>query len=121
VYGVVVGSCERVNEASGLILEQEFLELIRASKFIFNFWIMITYEYMGEFIKNATTGRSLSELHNLYTSPSIIGMIKSRRMRWARHVTRIGAKWNAYRIVVGKSEGKRLLGRPTVGGLAILK
>jgi hypothetical protein len=39
-------------------------------------------------------------------------MIKSRRMRWAGHVTRIGAKRNAYRILVGKPEGKRPVGRP---------
>jgi hypothetical protein len=39
-------------------------------------------------------------------------MIKSRRMRWARLVARMGAKMNAYRILVGKTEGKRLLGRP---------
>jgi hypothetical protein len=42
------------------------------------------------------------ELHNLYSSPSIIRMIKSRRMRWAGHVTCIGEKRNAYRILVGK-------------------
>jgi hypothetical protein len=39
-------------------------------------------------------------------------MIKSRRMRWARHIARMGAKRNAYRIFVGKPEGKRPLGRP---------
>jgi hypothetical protein len=39
-------------------------------------------------------------------------MIKSRRMRWVGHVARIGEKWNAYRILVGKPEGKRPLGRP---------
>jgi hypothetical protein len=39
-------------------------------------------------------------------------MIKSRRMRWAGHVTRMGEKRNAYRILVGKPEGKRPLGRP---------
>jgi hypothetical protein len=39
-------------------------------------------------------------------------MIKSRRMRWARHVARMGEKTNAYRILVGKPEGKRPLGRP---------
>jgi hypothetical protein len=49
------------------------------------------------------------ELHNLYSSPSIIRMIKSRRMRWAGHVTRMGEKRNAYRILVGKPEGKRPL------------
>jgi hypothetical protein len=45
--------------------------------------------------------------HNLYSSPSIIRMIKSRRMRWAGYVARVGAKRNAYRIMVGKPEGKR--------------
>jgi hypothetical protein len=39
------------------------------------------------------------ELHNLYSSPNIIRMIKSRRMRWAGHVARIGDKRNAYRIL----------------------
>jgi hypothetical protein len=51
------------------------------------------------------------ELHNLYSSPSIIRMIKSRRMRWAGHVARMGKKRNAYRILVGHPEGKRPLGR----------
>jgi hypothetical protein len=50
------------------------------------------------------------ELHNLYSSPNIIRMIKSRRMRWAGHVARMGE--DAYRILVGKSERKRPLGRP---------
>jgi hypothetical protein len=49
----------------------------------------------------------------LYCLPSIIRMIKSRRMRWAEHVARIGEKKkNAYRMLVGKPEGKRPLGRP---------
>jgi hypothetical protein len=52
------------------------------------------------------------ELHNLYTSPSISGIIKSRRMRWAGHVAQIGEKRNVYRLLVGKPEGKRPLGRP---------
>jgi hypothetical protein len=51
-------------------------------------------------------------LHNLYSSPSIIRMIKSRKMRWAGHVARMGEKRNASRILVGKPEGKRPLGRP---------
>jgi hypothetical protein len=41
------------------------------------------------------------ELHNLYSSPNIIRMIKSKRMRWAGHVAQIEAKRNAYRILVG--------------------
>jgi hypothetical protein len=51
------------------------------------------------------------ELHNLYSSLSLIRMIKSRRMRWAGHAAYRG-KRNAYRILVGKPEGKRPLGRP---------
>jgi hypothetical protein len=52
------------------------------------------------------------ELHNLHSSPSIIRIIKSRRMRWAWHVARMGEKSNVYRLLVGKPEGKRPLGRP---------
>jgi hypothetical protein len=48
----------------------------------------------------------------LYSSPSIIRIIKSRRIRWAGYVARKGEKRNAYRILVGKPERKRLLGRP---------
>jgi hypothetical protein len=44
------------------------------------------------------------ELHNLYSSPNIIRMIKSRRMRWAGHVARMGETRNAYRILVGQPE-----------------
>jgi hypothetical protein len=47
------------------------------------------------------------ELHNLYSWPSMIRMIKSRTMRSAGHVARIGEKRNEYRILVGKPEGKR--------------
>jgi hypothetical protein len=52
------------------------------------------------------------ELHNFYSSPNIIRMIKSKRMRWTGHVARMGYTRNAYRILVGKPEGKRPLGRP---------
>jgi hypothetical protein len=52
------------------------------------------------------------ELHNLYSSPNKIRMIKSRRMRWAGHVARMGETRDAYRILVGKPEGKIQLGRP---------
>jgi hypothetical protein len=46
------------------------------------------------------------ELHNLYSSPSIIRIIKSRRMRWAVHVARMGEKTNVYRLLVRKPDGK---------------
>jgi hypothetical protein len=52
------------------------------------------------------------ELHNFYSSPSIIRIIKSKRMRWAGYVARMGEKRNVYRLLVGKPEGKRPLGRP---------
>jgi hypothetical protein len=52
------------------------------------------------------------ELHNLYSSPEIIRMIKSRRMRWVKHVARMGETKNAYRMLVGKPKGKRPLRRP---------
>jgi hypothetical protein len=50
------------------------------------------------------------ELHNLCSSPSIIRMIKSRRMRWAVHVACMRAKRNVYTILLGKAEGKIPLG-----------
>jgi hypothetical protein len=52
------------------------------------------------------------ELHDLYSSPSIIRIIKARKMRWAGHVARMGEKRNAYRLLAGKPEGRRALGRP---------
>jgi hypothetical protein len=51
------------------------------------------------------------ELHNLYSSRSIIRIIKSTRMRWAGHAAEIGEKRNAYRLLLRKPEGKRPLGR----------
>jgi len=52
------------------------------------------------------------DLHNLYASPNNIRLIKSRRLRWAGHVARMGTLRNAYSIPVGKPECKRPLGRP---------
>jgi hypothetical protein len=52
------------------------------------------------------------ELRDLYSSPSIIRIIKLRRMRWKGHVARMGEKRNVYRLLVGKPEGKRPLRRP---------
>jgi hypothetical protein len=52
------------------------------------------------------------ELRDLYSSPSIIRIIKSMRMGWAGHVARMGGKRNAYRLLVGTPEGKRPQGRP---------
>jgi hypothetical protein len=52
------------------------------------------------------------ELHDLYSSPNIVRVIKSRRIRWAGHVARMGEGRAAYRVLVGRSKGKRPLGRP---------
>jgi hypothetical protein len=51
------------------------------------------------------------ELHNLFSSSNIIGMIKSRRIRWAGHVARMGEKRNAYRIIGGKSRREETTGK----------
>jgi hypothetical protein len=52
------------------------------------------------------------ELHDLYSSLNIVRVIKSRRMRWARHVVRMGEGRGVYRVLVGRPKGKRPLGRP---------
>jgi hypothetical protein len=52
------------------------------------------------------------KLHILYSSPNIIKKIKSRRMRWAGNVARMREERNLYRVLMGKQEGKRPLGRP---------
>ena len=66
--------------------------------------------------RNEVTGewRKLhnEELNNLYTSPNIVRVVKSRRMRWVGHVARMAEGRGVYRILVGKPEGRRSLGRP---------
>jgi hypothetical protein len=70
-------------------------------------------EFTSTIYKVGTGWRLLNEeLRDLYSSPSIIRIIKSRRMRWAGHVARMGGKRNAYRLLVGKPQGERPLGRP---------
>ena len=61
--------------------------------------------------------REWKKLHNevvndLYSSPNIVRVIKSRRMRWAGHVARMGEGRGVHRVLVGKPKGKRPLGRP---------
>jgi hypothetical protein len=60
----------------------------------------------------ATKSINKKKKRKLDSSPSIIRRIKSRKMRWAGHVARMDEKRNAYRLLVGKPEGKRPLGRP---------
>jgi hypothetical protein len=62
------------------------------------------------------------ELNDLYLSPNIIRVIKSRGLRWAGHVLRMGERRDAYRVLVGRPEGKIPLGRPRpIIGKIILK
>jgi hypothetical protein len=65
------------------------------------------YEVKGDWRKLHS-----GELHNLYSSPDISRQIKSRRMRWAGHVARMGRGRNVYRVLLGKPKGKRPLERP---------
>jgi len=67
--------------------------------------------------KRAEVTREWRKLHNeelndLYCSPNIVRVIKSERMRLAGHVARMGERRGVYRVLVGKPEGKRPLGRP---------
>ena len=52
------------------------------------------------------------ELNDLYTLPNIVRVVKSRRVRWAGHVARMGEDRGVHRVLIGKPEGKRPLGRP---------
>jgi hypothetical protein len=56
------------------------------------------------------------ELHVLYSPPFIIRQLKSRRLRWAGHVARMGEERNVYKVLMGKPEGKRPLGRRGIVG-----
>jgi hypothetical protein len=56
------------------------------------------------------------ELYSLYSSPNTVRVIKSRRLRWAGHVARMGEGRGVYEVLVGMAEGKRPLGRPRLRG-----
>ena len=61
------------------------------------------------------------ELHSLYRSPHVVRVIKSRRLRWADHVTRMEEGRSAFKILIGKPTGKRPLGSLGVDGRTILE
>jgi hypothetical protein len=61
------------------------------------------------------------ELNVLYSSPTIVRVIKSRGTRWTGQIARMGEERGVYRVLVGKPEGKRPLGDPSVDGRIILK
>jgi hypothetical protein len=61
------------------------------------------------------------KLHDLYSSPNILRVIKSRRMRWTGHVARMGEGRGVYRVLAGKPEGKIPLGDPSIDGRIIFR
>ena len=61
------------------------------------------------------------ELNDLYSSPNIVRVIKSRRMRWAGHVARMEEGRGVHKVLVGKREGKSQWGDPDVDGKIILR
>jgi len=73
-------------------------------------------EVTGEYRRPRNRG-----LHDLYWLTKIIRVIKSRRMRWAGHVARMGERRSAYRVLVGKPEGKKPLGKPRLRLEIIIK
>jgi hypothetical protein len=70
------------------------------------------FVYKGKEVARGWETLHNEELHNLYASPYIIRVIKSRRLRWTGHVAGMAEIGNAFRILVGKPEGERLRGRP---------
>jgi hypothetical protein len=69
------------------------------------------FEPKREEVAGGWRGLHNEELHNVYASPNIMRMVKSRRMKWADHAGRMGEMRNAYSILVGKFEGKRPFGK----------
>ena len=67
---------------------------------------------LGSAFQNSRRRLHNEEINVLYSSPNIVRVIKSRRMRWAGHVARMGMERGVYRVFLGKPEGKRPLGRP---------
>jgi hypothetical protein len=73
-------------------------------------FIIVVIVIVIDFNKWQEVGENCT-IHNLYSSPDISRMLKTKRMRWAGHVAHMGEKRNTYRILMGKAEGKRPLGR----------
>ena len=103
ILPVVLYDCETWS----LILREEHRLRVFKNKVLSKIFGAKRNEITGEWSKLHN-----AELHALYSSPNIIRSLKSRRLRWARHVARMEQSRNAYRVLVGKPEGKRPLGRP---------
>ncbi|KAJ4435021.1 hypothetical protein ANN_23594 [Periplaneta americana] len=103
ILPVVLYGCETWT----LTLREEYRLRVFENKVLRKIFGAKRDEVTGEWRKLHNT-----ELHALYSSPDIITNIKSRRLRWAGHVARMGESRNAYRVLVGRPEGKIALGRP---------
>jgi len=90
-----------VDPAQFTVCEDRVLEKVFQPK-----WVEVMGHWKG--LRN-------EELHDLNCSPNAVRVIKARRMRWAGRVAWMGERRGAYRILVGKAEGKRPLGRPKRG------
>jgi hypothetical protein len=92
------------------------LKLLKSIPLLLNTIISILEFFILLLHSNEVTGEweklHNEELHDLYSSSSIIRIIKVRRVRWAGYVARMGEKRNVYRLLVGKPKGRRLLGKP---------
>jgi hypothetical protein len=100
-YSILILYCSHLSchiEKSSLRIEEQFL--------------VVTDGYIHFTSPDSWRKLHNAELHNLYSSPSLIRVTKSRGMRLAGHVARMGRKRNTHRVVVGKPQGKRPLRRP---------
>ena len=79
---------------------------------IFGYVNVFTFKPRREEVTGEWRRLHNEELNDLYSSPNIVRVIKSRRMRWAGHLARMGKEIGVFRVLVGKPEGRRPLGRP---------
>ncbi|KAJ4428255.1 hypothetical protein ANN_24272 [Periplaneta americana] len=103
----MAGLCEGGNEPPGSLKAKEQRLRVFENKILRKIFEAKRDEVTGEWRKLYN-----AELHALYSSPDIIRNIKSRHLRWAGHVARMDESRNAHRVIVGRPEGKRPLGRP---------
>jgi hypothetical protein len=103
IFPVVLYGCETWT----LKIKEEHRLRVFGNKVVVRIFGSMRDEVAGEWIKFHN-----KELHDLYSSPNIVRVIKSRRMRGAKHVARMRQDRGVYSVLVGKPEGKRPLGRP---------
>jgi hypothetical protein len=107
---VILAAVLYVFEAWSLTLREEHRLRVFENRILRRIFVPKRVEVTGEWRKLYN-----EELHNLYSYPDIIRQDKSRRMRSAGHVARMGEERKVYKVLAGKPEGKRSLGRQGVG------